>query len=386
MPEKIEVKAHAITEFQYGDFTKAFDGWTFRNFKEDPRTLNEWIAFTTVLFCPADGLVHCGLTRFNNDILYTFDPESETFHSLDYNSVAEPYEVKIHRSLVLHEDGYIYGATALLHDIDDVSEAPGGKIFRYKPGGKGKIEVLGVPVPGAYIQSLALDRDRGTLYGLTFMPEHLFRYDIESGEATDLGLIGSCLFIGQAHRPCIDDSGTVWGTWGSYYSRGALPTEGHRVCLLSYHPDTDKPKFFQYGLEGEGVSSTEMIDEAVNGGDGYLYMGTRSGSLYRLDPRMARPVFLGKPGFYFERLGGIVVTGDGRMYLTAGDKDCARVFRYRMNRGQFEDLGPVFDPVRGVTAEKIHCLTMDEERNILYAGEIDNVRRSSYLWSIKLPD
>ncbi|MEA2064212.1 MAG: hypothetical protein U9P14_10975, partial [Gemmatimonadota bacterium] len=156
MPEKIEVKAHAITEFQYGDFTKAFDGWTFRNFKEDPRTLNEWIAFTTVLFCPADGLVHCGLTRFNNDILYTFDPESETFHSLDYNSVAEPYEVKIHRSLVLHEDGYIYGATALLHDIDDVSEAPGGKIFRYKPGGKGKIEVLGVPVPGAYIQSLAL--------------------------------------------------------------------------------------------------------------------------------------------------------------------------------------------------------------------------------------
>ena len=50
----------------------------------------------------------------------------------------------------------------------------------------------------------------------------------------------------------------------------------------------------------------------------------------------------------------------------------------------FTDLGPLYDPARGVHAEKIHCLTLDTERNILYGGEIDNVRRSSYLWEIKL--
>ena len=384
MPEKIEVKAHAITEFQYGNFLSAFDGWTFKQFKEDPRALNDWIAFTTVLYCPEDGLVHCGLTRFNNDILYVFDPETETFRSLNYNKVAEPYEVKIHRSLVLHDDGYIYGATALLHDIDEAASAPGGKIFRYRPGGEDEIEVLGVPVPHAYIQSLALDRRRGILYGFTFIPEHMFRFDIETGQAKDLGLIGSCLFISQAHRPCLDDNGVVWGTWGSYYSEGRLPTEGRRVCLLSYHPDRDELKFHRYGLKGEGVNSTEMVDEAVNGGDGYLYLGTRSGELYRLDPRMARPVFLGKPGFYLERLGGIVATTDGRMYLTAGDKDGTRLFRYHLHRGEFDDLGPIFDPERRVTAEKIHCLTMDEQHGILYGGEIDNVRRSSYLWSMRL--
>ncbi|MBN2290592.1 MAG: hypothetical protein JXQ83_14755 [Candidatus Glassbacteria bacterium] len=384
MPEKIEVKAHAITEYRYGNFLSAFDGWTFRRFREDPRALNDWIAFTTVLYCPEDGLVHCGLTRFNNDILHVFNPADESFRSLGYNSVAEAYEVKVHRSLVMHEDGYIYGATALLHDIDEATLAPGGKLFRYRPWGEGQIEVLGVPVPHAYIQSLALDRRRGILYGFTFTPERMFRFDIATGQARDLGLIGSGLFIGQAHRPCVDDQGVVWGTWGSYYSRGSLPTEGRRVCLLSYDPDKDELKFHQYGLEGEGVSSAEMADEAVNGGDGYLYLGTRSGALYRLDPRLARPVFLGKPGFYLERLGGIVATSDGRMYLAAGDRDGARVYRYHMNRGEFDDLGPVFDPQRGVSAEKIHCLTMDEKRNILYGGEIDNVRRSSYLWSMRL--
>jgi len=384
MPERIEAKAHAITEYEYGNFIRAFEGWTYRRFKEDPRTLGDWVAFTTVLYCPEDGLVHCGLTRFNNDILYVFDPAGETFRSLNYRKVAEPFEVKIHRSLVIHDDGYIYGATALLHDIDQAASAPGGKIFRYRPGGEGGIEILGMPVPHAYIQSLALDRKRNILYGFTFVPEQMFRFDIKTRMATDLGLIGSCLFIGQAHRPCVDDQGVVWGTWGSYYSRGSLPTEGHRVCLLRYHPDREKLDFLQYGLDGEGVSSTEMIDEAVNGGDGYLYLGTRSGKLYRLDPRMARPVFLGKPGFYLQRLGGIVVTADGRMYLTAGDKDGARVFRYHMHRGEFDDLGPIYDPLRRVSAEKIHCLTMDEKRGILYGGEIDNVRRSSYLWSMRL--
>ncbi|HUU27276.1 MAG TPA: hypothetical protein VM123_05650 [archaeon] len=384
MSGKIKVMAYAIKELEYGNFYEAFEGWTFRDFKSDERALQDWIAFTTVMYCPVDRLVHCGLTHFGNDLLHVFDPVTKKFRSMNYGRVAEPYEVKIHRSLVLADDGYIYGATALLHDIDESNRAPGGRIFRYRPGGKGKIEVLAVPVPQAYIQSLALDRERKILYGFTFMPEHMFRYDLDTGKSTDLGLIGSCLFIGQAHRPVIDDNGWVWGTWGSYYSEGSLPTEGHRVNFLRYHPDAGKIEYLQYGLEGEGVSSTEMIDEAVNGGDGYLYFGSRSGVLYRLNPRTRTPDCLGKPNLYLERLGGIVVAKDGPLYLTAGDKDSARIFRYHRNRGEFEDLGPIYDPERGVSAEKIHCLTMDEERGTFYGGEIDNLRRSSYLWEIEL--
>ena len=385
MSGRIEVSSHAITELEYGDFYSAFNGWTFRDFQNDPKACHDWIAFTTVVYCPTDGLVHCGLTRFDNDILYVFDPDSKKFRSLGYNKVAEQFEVKIHRSLVLADDGYIYGATALLHDINDVNRAPGGKIFRYRPGAEGEIEVLSIPVPQAYIQSLALDQARKILYGFTFMPEHMFRYDIESGKAQRLGLIGSCLFIGQAHRPVVDDNGWVWGTWGSYYSENCLPTEGHRICLLRYHPEKSEGiEYFQYGLDGEGISSKEMIDEAVNGRDGYLYFGARSGKLYRLEAKTAVPECLGKPNYYLNRIGGIVVAANGLIYLAVGDRDGARIFTYDRQSGKFSDLGPVFDHQRGTCAEKIHCLTMDHQRGVLYGGEIDNVRRSSYLWEVRV--
>lgn len=385
MPVLMDVKAHAITELRYDDFYRSFNGWTFRDFQNDPVALHDWIAFTTVMYCPVDGLVHCGLTRFDNDILHVFDPESRSFRSLGYNEVAEKFEVKIHRSLVMAPDGWIYGATALLHDINDTGVAPGGKLFRYKPGSRGAIEVLCIPVPHAYIQSIALDANRMMLYGFTFMPERMFSYDIRSGEVRDLGLIGSCLFIGQAHRPVLDDSGRVWGTWGSYYSADRLPTEGHRICLFSYHPESGRGiEFLQYGLEGGGVSSTDMVDEAVNGGDGYIYFGGRSGNLYRLDPTSAQCDNLGRPGYYQKRISGIAPARDGLLYLTAGDRDSAALFSYDRENGRFIELGPIYDPARAECAEKIHCLSLDEDHRTLYGGEIDNVRRSSYLWEINM--
>ena len=385
MPDKIEVKAYALTELRYGDFYSSFNGWNFRDFQKSPEAFHKWIAFTTVMYCPADGLVHCGLTRFDNDILYVFNPDNQQFQSLDYKKVAEKYEVKIHRSLVLAPDGWIYGATALLHDINDVGDAPGGKLFRYRPGEKHEIEVLGVPVPNAYIQSIAIDEKRMILYGFTFMPEYMFSYDIRTGKSRILGMIGSCLFIGQAHRPVLDDWGRVWGTWGSYYSENCLPTEGHRICLMSYHPEEDAEiQFLQHGLEGKGISSKDMVDEAVNGGDGFIYLGGRSGNLYRLDPKTAKCECLGKPGYYLKRISGIAVSEEGLLYLAVGDKDCARIFIYDCKDERFSDLGCVYDPERGEFAEKIHCLSLDKKHNVLYGGEIDNVRRSSYLWDIKI--
>jgi len=159
MKAKMEVKSFALKHLEYGDFYRAFDGWTFRDFKNDPRSLNDWVAFTTVMYCPMDGLVHCGLTHFSSDVLHVFDPSMEEFRSLGYQRIAEQYEVKIHRSLVMHDDGYIYGATALFHDINEANRAPGGRVFRYRPGGKDDIDLLGRPIPHTYIQSLALDRD-----------------------------------------------------------------------------------------------------------------------------------------------------------------------------------------------------------------------------------
>ncbi len=384
MGSKIEVKAHVLVDVEFGNFFERYNGWTYRDFKADENTLHKWVEFTTVMYCPEDGLIHCGLGRFDNDILYTFDRDSETFTSLKFHEVGEKFDVKVHRSLVLNSDGFIYGATALLHDINDSMQAPGGKIFRYKPGGT-DLKVLDIPVPGSYIQSIALDERRQTLYGFTFMPERFFSYNIGTRQARDFGLIGSCLFIGQAHRPCVDDDGCVWGTWGSYYSHDRLPTEGHAINLLKYDPETDDVIFFPYGLLGPGRTSEDMIDDVINGKDGYLYIGGRSGNLYRLDPRKADIKCLGKPFFHQRRLSTLVLDRRGIIYGTLGDRDCTRLFRYDREARRFTELGIIYDLEKRQPAEKIHSLTITDD-GVLFGGEIDNLHRCSFLWECKLND
>jgi hypothetical protein len=367
---------------EYGDFFEHFNGWTFSQFRENPDTLHRWLGITTVMYCSSDEMVHCGLERFDNDILYLFDPKKKKFRSLQFHQQAEIYDAKIHRSLCENSDGYIYGATALLHDIDDSAKAPGGKLFRYRPG-QYEIEILGIPIPHAYIQSISIDIKRQLLYGFTFTPERIFVYDLKTGQTIDLGQIGSSLFIGQAHQPCIDSQGGVWGTWGSYYSHGKLPTEGHRINLLKYNPDQEELTYFQHGLGGPGVSSQDMIDDAVNLDDGYLYIGGKSGGFYKLDPQTAGVELLNHPFYHQRRISAFAIAEDGTLYGTAGDRDCVRLFSFDRKSCQISELGVIYDADRQQPAEKIHSLTITPD-GVLYGGEIDNLHRTSWLWEIAL--
>ena len=79
------------------------------------------------------------------------------------------YDAKFHRSLERGADGCIYGATALLHDVDRFFDAPGGGIFRYDPR-TGELTRIATPVPHTYIQSIAIDRERELIYCLCFAP------------------------------------------------------------------------------------------------------------------------------------------------------------------------------------------------------------------------
>ena len=376
------VQAYPIIELEYGDFFEKFDGWTFRDFRENPASRHNWLGFTTVMYCAADGMIHCGLERFDNDILYLFDPREKEFQSLDFQRHADRYDVKIHRSLAMNSDGYIYGATALLHDVDEAGRAKGGKLFRYRPGEYG-IEILGIPVPNSYIQSIAIDCSRQMLYGFTFAPEKMFSYDITGGKFADLGPIGSCLFIGQAHVPCVDDTGAVWGSWGSYYSHGRLPTEGVRINLLKFDPAGNELVYLQHGLGGAGASSTEMIDDIVNGRDGYLYIGGKEGNFYRLDPESAEVQLLSRPFRHQRRISALTVSAEGTIYGAVGDRDCVRIFAFQPGSDKLTELGVVYDADRCQPAEKIHSLTLTDD-NVLYGGEIDNLHRTSWLWEIQL--
>jgi len=330
----------------------------------DPDTGKEsHIAITTIMYNPNDGLIYCGLTDMRNDLLYTFDPASKEFRSLGFAEVAEKYDVKIHRSLVLDDDGTIYGATACLHDIDERMKAPGGKLFRHDPS-SGKTEIIAIPVERDYIQNIAFDRVRRIIYGMTYPVGKFFRYDLGEGKKAEF-------YIGTyPHFQAIDDDGGVWGAWG----------ESNR--LFRYDPDADEMCWYRITLPRMSPGDTGGVDGIINGGDGYLYIGSVAGALFRLDPKGPEIKYLGKPcpGM---RMACLTIGEDGLIYGVAGYNRDTSIFAYDRDSEKFYNLGPVYDPERDTICYIAHHVTMTDRRT-LYTCETDNPVRPGYLWECKL--
>ncbi len=121
------------------------------------------------------------MNTIDGDLLYAFDPASEQFESLGAKAWADRFDVKIHRTLLVNpHDRNLYFATSLLHDQDEQTEAPGGKVVRYDPATRA-YKILAVPEPHLYIQSIAADWQRGLMYGFTYPAEFLFSLDLSSG-------------------------------------------------------------------------------------------------------------------------------------------------------------------------------------------------------------
>jgi len=220
----MKVKAHILKKMTF-DKEKYYN-YSFRDHINDPNFLEYYLCITCLLYNPTDRMIYCGLTAFNNDLLYRFNPQTGQFQSCSYDKIAEEYEVKIHRSLELDDDGTIYGATAGLHDLDEYLNAPGGSIFKFDPA-SGKIEKMGIPIPHEYIQTISLDRKRKIIYGITYPGSRVFRFDIYTRKTKDLGPIGS-----QPERLAIDDEGRFWGSWWDSFKK--------KLKLFIYNPDKDK--------------------------------------------------------------------------------------------------------------------------------------------------
>ncbi|MFH1022040.1 MAG: hypothetical protein V1809_01465 [Planctomycetota bacterium] len=71
----------------------------YREFAADEDWYHNLISFTSVVYLPGRRTVLCGLTSFDTDILYEWDPASGVFRGFRYPEVSERFEIKIHRSL-----------------------------------------------------------------------------------------------------------------------------------------------------------------------------------------------------------------------------------------------------------------------------------------------
>ena len=362
----MKCKAYILRDVKEPLTSKRWEGLTFQLIQATPDLAHGLGAFTTVRYHP-DGHVYCGTTAFDNDLLYRFVRGSGEFVCLHYQDVAERYEAKVHRSLEIDVDGRMFGATAGLHDVDDRGNGPGGSIFIFDPTSD-TIEKIGVPVERDYVQSIVLDRERRKICGCTYPVSNFFCFDLESRETVCCRYVGS-----MPHLLAIDDHGRAWGTWG------------HTNRLFAYDLERDRFHFTRAELPGLERTDKGALDGIMNGGDGYLYVGTTQGALLRVDP--ANPdepkvEFLGKPLPKW-RMPAIVCGDDGLLYIVAGGEYDVHIVTYDRKKGRFSDLGKVVDEEEEITCFMPHDLTLAPD-GVAYVGETDHPERSGYLYECVL--
>jgi len=316
-------------------------------------------AYTSVIFNPRDGLIYLGLTDHDNELLWTYDPDTEQFRQRHFKQATEKYDVKIHRSFAFDADGTLYTATAALHNQPDYMKAPGGKVFRHDCEAD-RTERLAIPVPHEYIQTICLDSVRKVIYGQTYPTPYVFAYHLQSGQSE---------LLGQAtlpHRSGCDRHGNLWGTIGSYEHK-----------LFRYNPDDGMvildhpmPKF------NGALLAMNIFYQAPD--EETCYIGTDAGALLAFDTRAGSFRYLGKP-MLDTRIEGLQVGKDGLLYGCGGYME-TELFAYDRESERFYNFGPLYDPELDIRCVIPHDMTMDDD-GVIYTGETDMPKRSTAaLW------
>lgn len=366
-PEEVRDAAYGV--WDYDEFLKP----AHRDWYEN------WISFDCLLADEKRGTVWCGIASFTGDIFWALDHSTGRFRSMNYPKVGNRYDAKFHRSLLFDQEGMIWAATAIYHDVNRFHEAPGGAIVRFDPDSE-KAEIVARPFPHVYIQSIQLDPKRRVFYGQTYNPEFFFSYEIATGKATNLGPIGGGIGLGQVEQLSIDRNGTIWGAYavGRAWAQAQGPTVSR---LWRYNPDDRKPVFLKHGLPSLDGQGFNKPDGTHTGPDGAVYMGSSDGALYRIDPDSSKVEFIGKPAAG-RRLTGLVTGADGNLYGSCGNGGAASLFKCELPSGKLTNFGAIYDPAIGTQAWQVHnmCVTRD---GTLYAAENDVPFRSSYLWKIE---
>jgi hypothetical protein len=290
-----------------------------------------------------------------------------------------------------------------LHDVDQQREAKGGKIMRYDPSRR-CYDLLALPLPHLYIQSIAADWERGFLYGFSYPAEFLFRFELATGAVETLAYIGNAIMFAQPHNAVVDRDGWLWGTCAETRAWDEI-TGPTPIRLFKYHPEGDRFTWFEHGLPRQAdrhqlmpdppspdgapsaIAETRhrddygFCDSMAYDGEEYIYAGTTAGVLARIDVRTGS----------VDKVAQVMATGrfaalafrDGILYGGGGMNGWTQLMRWNTSSGCIETFNELTDPAIQERPARIHEIAVDRNHR-LYLGENDNHFRSSYLWSVQL--
>lgn len=399
------VKAHILRNYKLEGWDEHIAGqWSYKELTSNAAWYAGWISFDTIRWNPTDKRLYCGLNSIDGDLLYRFDPRDGKFECLNAREWADKFDVKIHRTLLLNpKDGCLYFGTSMLHDVDQQQDAKGGKLVRFDPKTQ-KYEILGVPVPHLYIQSIAADWERQRLYGFTYPAELLFTTDLKTGFSKILAYIGNAILFAQPHNAIVDRDGWLWGTYAE--TRAWDETTGKvPIRLFKYHPEGDKFVWFRHGLSRResrqqlladppmpaGVTSNlgetrhkddfGFCDSMVYDGGHFIYAGTVAGVLCRIDIETGKVEKVAN-AIAASRMPALAIR-DGILYGGGGMHGHTQLIRWDTKTDRIESFYDLVDSEINDRPARIHDIDVDEEHRV-YLAENDNHVRSSFLWSVQI--
>lgn len=207
-----------------------------------------------------------------------------------------------------------------------------GRLYRIKGG---ELEDLGVMVPKQGIHTMALDKKRGLIYGVTAPNGRFFIYGINTGklEHTAFGITYSML---SNHRvglvtvarelEALLPGEAEWNnrliTKAMFVaSNGKMYTSGWEGQILKYDPDVAdiQQRFSAVGYLSSvpGRHYWNRLDSIVEK-DGALYMGVSDGYIVKMDLATEEMAVFGKPIRAIDVKGLAFSPLDGRLYGVSG--------------------------------------------------------------------
>jgi streptogramin lyase len=248
--------------------------------------------------------------------------------------------------------GLIPGANSITHSVV-VSAAgdvflgtfPDGHLLRYTPHDESRQQIqigktlpvtdLGRAIPGESIFTLAIDRDANVIYGLTSPGAHFFKYSLESGKFSDLGVVSEKIPDGEKFQ-----RDKIMSRMLVVDRQGRVFASGENGSFFQFNPKSQKLE--KLAIQAPAVPGREpwtRVDAFLLDSSGMIYGGTSEGYLFRLDPARLTVTNLGKP-LSQERIDGLVQAPNGLLYGVGGNRDeMARLFSYDPSTGAYGILG-----------------------------------------------